>query len=512
MALMNIKRNIKMKIIKRFFSASALAAALLAVFSVSCEKPQKAAQELVIGEQFDLQSIDPKEGMLDDTQILVYNGLIEIDSSFRLTPALAESWTMSDDGLVWTFNLRRGVKFHDGEAWNAAAALDNFKRLDGYPGLADTAGVDAPDDYTLVLKMKRPVYNLASNLARTMMSIVSPKAIKADGSLEYEAGSGPYKLTSWEKNAEYVFEAFDEFWGGKPALRKITFKVIPDAASRALALETGDIDMMSGYQSLAAVKKLQNDPRFQIIKKTQNTSEFLLFNMKKKPLDDYNVRAAIACALDFNLIVTQLLPGLASPPSGFFSPAYSELVNPNVKNPPYNLESARELLKGKQIAVSLTYNAANSEDALLAPVIQDMLARAGITVTLNAVDGGALDDALENKTFDMALAGQSFIPTDDTLFHYRQGYWHSQSYYNMYSSDKLDALIDELAGTMNAEKRKELNWEIQREIAAQIPFVMVFHRNSVRIAQAGIHNFDISAGVWHINRALKDAVIERGKK
>jgi peptide/nickel transport system substrate-binding protein len=485
---------------------------MLTTLFISCAKTEKPAQELVIGEQFDLQSIDPKDGMLDDTQILVYNGLVEIDSNFRLTPALAESWSMSDDGLSWTFNLRHGVRFHDGEAWNADAALANFKRLEGYPGLSDATRVETLDDYTLVFWMKKPVYNLASNLARTMMSMVSPKSITEDGSLSYEAGSGPYKLASWKKNAEYVFEAYDEFWGGKPALRKITFKVIPDAASRALALETGDIDMMSGYQSLAAIKRFQEDPRFQIIKKTQNTSEFLLFNMKKKPLDDYNIRAAITCALDFNFIVTKLLPGLAVPPSGFFSPAYGDLVNPNVKNPPYDPALAKDLLKEKQISVSLTYNAANSEDALLAPAIQDMLSKVGIDLTLNAVDSGALDDALENKKFDMALTGQSFIPTDDTLFHYRQGYWHSQSYYNMYSSPKLDTMIDELAGTMNAEKRKELNWEIQKEIAGQIPFLMVFHRNSVRIAKAGVRNFDISAGVWHINRALKDAIIERGEK
>ena len=302
---------------KKYFYAALAACAALA-FASCAKAAEKAAQELVIGEQFDLQSIDPKDGMLDDTQILVYNGLVEIDADFRLAPALAESWTMSDDGLTWQFNLRRDVRFHDGEAWNAAAARANFKRLDGYPGLADVEKVETPDDYTLVMRMKTPTYTLASNLARTMMSMASPRAIADDGSLAYEAGSGPYKLASWEKNAAYVFEAFDEFWGGRPALRKITFKVLPDAAARALALEAGDIDMMSGYQSLAVIKKLQDDRRFQLIKKTQNTSEFMLLNWTRAPLDNYDVRAAVAAAVDFKELVTALLPGLATPPSGFF--------------------------------------------------------------------------------------------------------------------------------------------------------------------------------------------------
>ncbi|MDR2510170.1 MAG: ABC transporter substrate-binding protein [Spirochaetaceae bacterium] len=482
-------------------------AAMAAAFS--CAKPaEKAVQELVIGEQFDLQSIDPKDGMLDDTQILVYNGLVEIDSDFKLTPALAESWEMSADGRLWTFKLRKNVRFHDGESWDAAAAIANFRRLEGYPGVSDTLKIEAADDYTLVFTMKSPVYTLASNFARTMMSMASPKAIREDGSLAYEAGSGPYSLSSWQKNEEFVFDAFDDYWGGKPSLRKITFKVLPDAASRVLALESGDIDMTSGYQTLAIIKKLQDDPRFHLIKKTQNTSEFMLINLTRSPLDDLNVRAAIACALDFDKIVSSLLPGLATPPQGFFSPAYGDLVNPEVKNYPYNLERALGLLGGREISLTLTYNAANTEDALLAPAIQDMLAEAGIIITLEAVDGGALDDALESRDYDLLLAGQSFIPTDDTLFHYRQGYWHSKSYYNIFSSPYLDSMIDELAGTMDADKRKTLNWAIQKEIASQIPFVMVFHRNSLRIAKAEVGGFDISAGVWHINRALKDVVID----
>jgi peptide/nickel transport system substrate-binding protein len=503
---------------KRIFATALVMAAL----AVSCAKTQKTAQELVIGEQFDLQSIDPADGMLDDTQILVYNGLVEIDSNFRQTPGLAESWTMSEDGMVWTFKLQHGVRFHDGEVWNAQAALANFKRLDGYPGLSDTERVETPDDYTLVFYMTKPTFNLTSNLARTMMSMVSPAAINADGSLSKEAGSGPYKLTSWNKNSEYVFEAFDEFWGGRPNLRKVTFKVIPDAASRALALEAGEIDMMSGYQSLAAIKRLQNDARFQIIKKTQNTSEFMLFNVKRAPLDSLDVRAAIGHVLDFESMINNLLPGLASPPAGFFSPAYGELVNPAVKNPVYDPAVAQTLLEksgwvlgadgkrikdGKPFALTLVYNGASSEDALLAPVMQDMLKKAGIELALNPVEGGALDDALENKNFDMALTGQSFIPTDDPLFNYERGYWHSGSYYNMYSSAKLDGMIDELAVTMDSAKRKQLHHAIQKEIGDNLPFLMVFHRNSVRIAKANIKNFDISAGCWHINRALKDAVI-----
>jgi peptide/nickel transport system substrate-binding protein len=479
-------------------------------------------QEIVIGDQFDLQNIDPAKGMLDDTQILVYNGLVEIDSNFQQVPGLAESWSMSPDGLTWTFKLRRNVKFHDGEPWNTQAALANFKRLDGYPGLSDAGSIETPDEYTIVFHMKGPTYNLASNLARTMMSMVSPSAINEDGSLKAAIGSGPYKLTKWDKEQEFTFEAFEEFWGGPPNIRKITFKVIKDPEARALALESGEIDMMSGYQSLAAVRRLQNDPRFQVIKKVQNTSGAIFFNINRPPLDRLAVREAVAHAIDFNTMITNLLPGLASPPGGFFSPAYGALVNPSVKNPAYDVSRARALLdgegwvpgsngirrkNGQLLSFTLSYNSGNSEDTLLAPVIQNYLKDVGIDLQLRPMEGAVLDDVEEQKNYDLVMTGQSFIPTDDPSFNYRRGYWHSDSYYKIYTSPALDALINELDLTMDTAKRRELHWAIQQEIYDQVPTLISYHRNSVRLAKRNIRNFDISSGCWHINRSLKDAVI-----
>jgi peptide/nickel transport system substrate-binding protein len=487
---------------------------------VSTDQP---VQELIIGDQFDLQSIDPADGMLDDTQILVYNGLVEIDSRFRQTPGLAESWEMSPDGLTWTFHLRKNVRFHDGRMWNTQAAQANFKRLDGYPGLADTASIETPDDYTLVFHMKQPAYNLSSNLARTMMSMVSPAVINPDGSLSAAVGTGPYKLVKWERNVEYVFEANDDFWGGKPNLRKITFKVITDAQARASALESGEIDMMSGYQSLTAVKRLMNDSRFQIIKTVQNTSEVIFYNIYRAPLDNRAVREAIGHALDLPVMINSLLPGLASPPEGFFSPAYGDMVSPTVRNPQFDPALAQSLLDnqgwirgndgirrkdGKQLTITLSYGAANTEDSLIAPVIQDSLKKVGIDLRLNPVESAALDDIQETKKYDMILAGQSFIPTDDPSFNYQRGYWHSGSYYKIYTSPALDGLIDQLAVTMDTAKRRELHWIIQKEIMDNAPTLMVYHRNSVRLAKKNVKNFAISSGCWHINRALKDVIIE----
>ncbi|MDR1095306.1 MAG: ABC transporter substrate-binding protein [Spirochaetaceae bacterium] len=504
-------------------------AVLLAVFGAArgecrgARERKAVSQELVIGEQFDLGSFDPLKGMLDDTQILVYNGLVEIDADFRQTPGLAESWEMSADGRVWTFRLRRGVRFHDGTLWNAGAARVNLEgRLNGYPGTGDVERYETPDDYTLVFHLSKPNPVLTSDLSRTMMSMVSPAAINRDGSLKAAVGTGPYKLASWTPDVEYVFDAHNDFWGGKPNLQKITFKVITDPQARALALETGEIDMMSGYQSLGAVKRLRNDRRFQLIMKTQNTSAALFYQTRRPPLDRLAVRKAIGMAIDFNTLIGSLLPGLASPPQGFFSPAYGELNNPAVTMNAFDLEGAKALLAadgwlpgpdgirrkdGTTLMFALTYRANNSEDALLAPAIRDYLRAAGMDVRLNAVEGGAFGDLEDAKDYDVILSGQSFIPTDDTTFNYANGYWHSDSYYKIYTSPELDALIDELRGTLDRTKRVELNRRIQGLIMDNCPTQIVYHRNSIRLAKANVSNFAISSGCWHINRLLKDTVI-----
>lgn len=482
------------------------------------------AQEIIIGEQFDLASYDPAEGMLDDTQVLVYDQLVGLNADFEKVPGLAESWEMSEDGTVWTFKLREGVTFHDGEPWNAEAALANLeKRLEGYPATANVESYETPDEHTLIFNLTQPTYTLASDLARTVMSMASPAVIAEDGSLTGEAGTGPYTLADWTPDQSYTFEAFEDYWGGAPNIKKITFQVITDPQSRANALESGEIDMMSGYQSLAAVKRLADDERFQLITKPQNTSGAIYFNLASdSAVGENDVRVAVAYALDLDTIIESVLGGLASPPSGFFSPAYGDLV---AEDSIYhgNAEMARNWLEeagwalnsdgiyekdGKPLSFTLTYSAGNSEDSLLAPVFQDELKKVGIDMQLNAVEGAALGDLMTAKDFDAVLTGQSFIPTDEPSFHYAAGYWHSDSYYDIYHSDELDSMIDELATTMDPEARKELHWRIQKTaLFTELPVIMAYHRNSVRLAKASIENFDIGAGSWHVNVALKDAVV-----
>lgn len=487
---------------------------------------KEVAQELVIGEQFDLDGLDPNDNMLDDPQTLMFNSLVELDTEFKKTPGLAKKWEMSSDGKTWTFDLREDVSFHDGSAWNSEAAKKNVERWQKLESAAvkKVESIETPDNKTLVLKMKEPDFQLASNLTPSFMGIVSPSIIGEDGKATKAIGTGPYKLLDWKKDSEYFFEANEKYWGGKPNLQKITFKVITDPEARAMAMESGEIDMMSGYQSLAAIKRLSADKnKFKIEKNKQNTSSVMFYNLEKEHLNSLEVRQAIGHSLDLKTMVNSLLGDLASAPEGFFSPVYGKIVNEKVKNPEFSLEKASALLEkagykkgtdgifekdGKKLSLNLTYNSGNQEDALIATAMQDELKKAGIKIELKPIEGAAAKETMKKKDYDMIITGQSFIPNDDPTYNYLNGYWHSKSAFPIYTSEKLDKMINELNNSMDENRRIQLHHEIQKEIMDNAPTVMLYHRNSIRLMDKNVDNFNIASGCWQIYRDIKNTEIK----
>lgn len=495
------------------------------------ENPPAAAapvlQELVIGEQFDLRGYDPAKNMSDFVRSLVFNNLVELDLDFKQgSSGLAEKWEMEPDGRTWTFYLRQGVTFHDGMPWNAEAAIINLDRLRHGPGQGWIGYIDSieeVDNYTITVHLKQPVFTFASDLTPPFQGMVSPAALNEDGDAIEAIGTGPFKLTSWEKDSQFVMERNEAYFEGAPVLEKITFKVIPDAETRALALQAGQIHMMSGREALTVVQRFLHNPEINVVKKMGQTSEVIFFNTYREPFDNLLVRHAVATALDWDVIVPQLLEGVAEPPQNFFAPAYGEFLQSSPNMPVFNPEKAKNLLEeagwkdtaggireknGRPLKASLYLGSGNEEDKALSTVVQSRLKEIGMDVELRAVEGGALREALNEKQYDMIMIGQWMIPHDDPTTHYLRGYWHSNSTFTIYTSDKLDDMIDRLAQSMDANERLQLHREIQAEILDNVPFVVVFHRNNVMLMRQKVKDFDISTGTWQLFRGLTRARIE----
>ncbi len=527
MQIVNYKKS---KYLSLFIAAVLLVTLLLS----GCQKaaindsPTKAIkQELVIGEQFDLVSYDPSKNMSDFVRALVFNSLVEIDMDFKKSPGLAETWTMSPDGKTWTFQLRKNVVFHDGTPWNSEAAKTNLKWLANGSGkntLAAVESIETPDPSTLIIKLKKPVFTFDSDLTPPFMSMVSPKAIDEKGTVTAAIGTGPFKLVSWQKDNNFVMERNEQYFAGAPKLTKLTFKVMPDAESRAMALEAGQIDLMSGREALTAVQRLKTNPALKIVKKMGQTSELMFFNLYKAPFDDLKVRQAVANAINLNEMIPKLIGDLAEPPVNFFSTAFGKFLNPNPQMPKYDLQASKALLaeagwkdsdgdgilekSGTKLKATLSYGSNNTEDKLLCTAFQGALKGIGMEVDLRPMDTAALKQALEKKDYQLIMVGQWSVPHDDPSMHYISGYWHSKSTYTIFTSPELDSRIDKLAASLDAQERIKLHQEIQAEIMKNTPEMVIFHRNNVLVMKKNIENLNPSVGTWQIFRGLTQAEIK----
>lgn len=498
--------------------------------ATKAEGQKKAAvQELVIGESEDMGGYDPMSNMNPFTiRTLVFDTLIQLDYDYTMKPGLAESWEMSEDGMIWTFYLREGVYFHDGEPWNAEAAKFNWEeRLaagkDGTAGfLKAIESMECPDEYTFVVHLNTPYFTFASEVTPPMYSMVSPKAFDENHEVSAAIGTGAFKLDSWTKDTEIVLVKNDDYWDGAPVLEKVTFKVITDSNSRAMALEGGEIDMMSGRSALTSLETLKTLDNIQIIKTMGQTSVFCLMNTHCELLSDIRMREAIAHAVDFQSTVPKLLSDLAEPAVNLFSPVFGEFIDSNVTLPEYDTEQSLALLTelgyadtdsdgyldkdGEKLTIDVIVTANNEEDKALCTIMQDQLKEIGIDLTITPLDGATLKTNTTSGEYQLAMQGQNYVPNDDPTINYT-GYWTSTSLYNVYSDDTLDEMIAELRASLDKEERLTMHKEIQAYILGQTPLIMVFHRNNVILADEKVQDFEIAAGTWQLYKGLEKAWI-----
>jgi len=513
---------------KTFALAAAALLLIIVLYGVESRVTQSAvSKELIIGENVDLGGYDPNRDMSPFVRFLIFDGLVELGYDFEQIPALATSWSMSEDGKTWTFHLREGVRFHDGEPWNAEAAKINFHhRINAGSGgfYRSIKRMEAPDDYTFVVNLAIPMFTFASDVSVPTHAMVSPRAYNENHEVIAAIGTGPFMLESWTRDVEFVMTANPYFHRGAPKLERLRFLVIPDGNIRALALQSGAIDMMSGRGALTALEGLRGRDNIQIIKTMSQTSEFIMINTFDETMSDINVRRAIAAAVNFPGAVRALLPDLAEPAVNFFSPAFVRFVASDFQLPQYAPKAVASYLEaagyglstngffyknGARLIVEVLVNSRNEENRALATVMQEQLRAVGIEMVITLMDAAAISErvSMPRRDFQMAMRGQYFIPSDDPSIHYRNGFFHSASLHNLYSTPELDAKIDRLFHSLDEQERLALHKELQKEITARVPVIMMFHRNSIILANERLANFRLARGTWQIFKGLEEAYV-----
>ena len=462
--------------------------------------PNEARNTLIFASSADATTLDPHnttDSQSDQVIWMLYNALIRYDENMQFVPDLATSWSVADDDLTWTFTLRQGVRFHDGVDFDAHAVKANFDRvLDPDQGhnrrslFLPIERVDVVDDYTVNIVTEYPFGAFEPMMAHVSAVIVSPKMAAEKGkdfgySAEATAGTGPYRAVRWRKDLELMIEPNVDYWGEKGKLDQIIYRPIPEAASRIIALESGDVDVITHIPP-ADLARLEADPNVTITKTLSIGAQQFRFHCKREPYTDPRVRQAVAYAIDRRSIIDNLMPGMVQPSTGPLTPRMRGRAE--LGEFPYDPDKARALLaeagypEGFETTINTTsrYNMGVE----LAQAVAAQLADVGITAEIEVLEwgslrqywGGLLPEDCPLEIFIMG-AGASSADADWGLRPIFATQERNENNYGFYSNAEFDELIYEAMREVDAEKRNALYHRAQEIVYLEDPGAVWMYDN-----------------------------------
>jgi peptide/nickel transport system substrate-binding protein len=348
--------------LKRVLWIASLIAGLMICFTPL--KARADIDEIIIGVGVDADTLNPQEQtttLFQNWCDLIYGNFVFQDPSGKLHPRLATGFDVSDDGLTWTLHLRQGVKFSDGTDFNADAVkltwdriLDPKLRVPLRFALGMVQECVKIDDHTVALKLKYPFAPLGPTLSMSLASPISPAALAKYGEdvRQHPVGAGPYVLKEWVKGDRVVMVRNENYWGEKPTVAKITWKIVPEAATREAMLSAGQIQIC--YKPLPSnVAALKADPNITVEMPLDTRTIFMGLNCQKGVTTNKKVRLAFNYAVDKKAIVSKILFGTAEPMDGPVSPKVFGYFRMEQQYN-YNPEKAKQLLKEANFDFSKT--------------------------------------------------------------------------------------------------------------------------------------------------------------
>ncbi len=469
-------------------------------------------QELTVGISRNLVNGE-HDFLYAHTNLQVWEPLIRYDNNLVPQPGLAEKWTLSADGLTWTFQLKTGVNFSDGTPFNADAAIANIKRfrtVSGWPSIflgginyseiyGDPEQIEKIDDasFKLVYKETRPL--LPYSIANHYSAMFSPKSFGESGDFTgLPIGTGPYKLADWKRDQYAILTRNESYWGQKPALTKITLKIYSDGNSRLSALKAGEVDALVELGAVlpAQARDLRNDPNFVVSAHASACSTNLGFNGATGVFKDMRLRQAVGLAIDRNAFVRDLL-------YGYHTPATGMMIAPNTTfystdpaaalgyDPAKAQALAKEALNGGRAKVTLAFSPPGEGITALpypqiAAYLQATLKPLGLDIELKQQEAAALTDTLKQGSFDLTLANNCWATGDPNYILGRL--LSSKAALNTtnnggYNNPKVDQLLAQARVTIDPAAQKQLYFEIEKIAAQEYPLDPLFDQQTIIAAR-----------------------------
>ena len=428
---------------------------------------------------------------------MTHNSLFYTDENLEPQPCLVESYEIVSD-TEWVFKLKQGVKFHNGQEMKAAdvkASLELCKESPQVSQYGTSSGtIEVVDDYTIKMTTDGPQSGLLSDLCHHGNAILPADLIASGHDFNKEPiGTGPYKLTAWNKGESLELEAFEDYWGGAPALKKVIWKVIPEGSSRTMALEAGEVDMIIEVES-TDLSRLQDNPDIVTVNDPGTGHNWMMVNNEKAPFDNVDFRRAIDAAIDKNAVVQVALNGQGSVSDSMLPECFPGVVTDGA--PTYDPEKAKEYLAASGLnPADCTFALICSDDTKLraGQVIQSSLKEnLGIDITLESMDLATFLDKTSAGDYQAAIGGYT---SSDVLAH-SMGVYHSKaingSNKTRLNDPEIDALIDKVKATLDPEENLKVVTELSKALNDTCTQVPIYLKNNVRAYAKGLEGFKMS--------------------
>ena len=466
------------------------------------------------GDSVGLDPIQVTDGESFKVTQQIYDTLVMFEpGTTDVIPGLAEEWDVSEDGRTWTFYLREGVNFHDGNPVNAEAIKWNFERwgyedhpyhiggeftyygymFQDYPGVIQE--VNAVDEYTVEFVLTQPQGPFLNNLAMVSFGIASPEAVKEHGEDYFKnpVGSGPFKFVEWRQGDRVILEANEEYWGGRPYLDEVIFRSIPDNGARYMELKAGSIDMMD-YINPEDVASVEDNEDLDLLLRPSFNVGYFAMHQDFEPFDNLQVRKAFAHAINKEALIGAFYAGLAEPAKNPLPPSIWG-YNDEIEDYPYDLERAKELLTEAGYPDGFEFDFYYMpvprpyfpQPKMVAQAIQYYLSQIGVTANLLSYDWGTYLDkyyADELQTYILGWTGDNGDP-DNFLYVLLDQTQNNCGYEN----EELHQILLEAQKSVDKEERTELYKEAQEIIHADVPWVPIAHSTPPLVKKTMVKNY-----------------------
>ena len=493
---------------RRHLIATAASGATLATLPLAATAQAK-KDAVVMAMTLEPPGLDPTAGaasaIAEIVQYNIFETLTKINSNGTVSPLLAEKWEVSPDLKTYTFTLRKGVKFQNGEPFNANAVRFSFERAGGDKStnkdkrtFAMMDRVAVIDDYTVVILNKQLDPDFLFLMGQATAIIVEPKS--ADTNATKPVGTGPYQLSAWAKGSSVTLTKWDGYRSAAAIkMKKVTFRFISDPAAQVAALLAGDVDAFPRVTP-RSVPQFKTNAKFQVVVSGSRAKTILAINNKKKPLDDVRVRRAICAAIDRKAVIEGAGDGYGAPIGSHYVPGAFGFVDTTGINP-FNVNKAKALLAEAGIKTPLTLS------LVLPPppyarqggeVIAAQLAKIGIVAKIENVEWAQwLSGTYTNKNYDLTII--SHVEPFDL------GNYAKPGYYWGYESPKFTELFDKLQNAPRAADRAKLLGDAQRMLANEAVHGYLYQPQWITVANKGLKGLwtdmpvfvnDVSALSW----------------